>query len=275
MFATFIKIIKMKKESLDVGGSIGSIKGNFYEKHFGLILEKLGYKIAQFKDYKKYKDDPNIVFHKYRTAPDQFTEIDFFIPTKKIGFWVTNLGQVERFKTETSNKDFNEFTDLSGICPHCKKNKLPNETVEILAKWRCEGCNKLVSPFDLIDKKSQSGDEVTKYINKSASMQAHKQAYYRVGEYIEARTSEDKVACIEIIYNERSAWRNWSSVIELFFDDTIFIFDDIGKIIGSDEFETKLFERIYSVINNPPLPKKIMKELLDEGSKIREKKMKL
>ena len=35
--------MKLIKESLDAGGSIGSIKGNFYEKHFANVLVKLGY----------------------------------------------------------------------------------------------------------------------------------------------------------------------------------------------------------------------------------------
>ena len=264
----------MKKESLDIGGSVGSIKGNFYEKHFSRILENLGYKVVQYKEYIKYKDKPNIVFHKYRTAPDQFTEIDFFIPTKNIGFWVTNLGQIERYKTESSNKDFNEFKDLKGKCPHCKKSNLPNLNDEILGKWTCKKCKKIVSPFDLFEKKSVNGENVLKYKNNSASTQAHKQAYYRVGEYIEARTSEDKVACIEIIYNKRSAWRNWSPVIELFFDDTIFIFDDIGEVIGTDEFEKKLLFKIARLIKNPPQPKDSIKLLLDRASSIRDEKMK-
>ena len=79
MFATFIKIIKMKKESLDVGGSIGSIKGNFYEKHFGLILEKLGYKIKHI-----YYSDNNghIVKSDLKTLDDEEKHISRFYRKK-------------------------------------------------------------------------------------------------------------------------------------------------------------------------------------------------
>jgi hypothetical protein len=264
----------IKKESLDVGGSIGSIKGNFYEKHFGKVLTSLGYKIRPFKEFEKHKNDDKTAFHKYRTSPDQFTEIDFFIPTKRIGFWVTNLGQVERYRAEETSKDFNEFTELKGSCPHCKEKNLPNKKEEdVLNKWTCSKCNRIVSPFDLENKQSILGESIIKYENKSASMQAHKQAYYRIGEYIESRTSNDRVACIEIIYNERSAWRNWSHVVELFFDETIFIFDDIGKTIGSDTFETKLTKKIKCLIDKPPTPNPLILEVLKKAEQIRSNKL--
>ena len=36
-----------KHNALDVGGSSGSLKGSFYEKHFALILKNLGYTILK------------------------------------------------------------------------------------------------------------------------------------------------------------------------------------------------------------------------------------
>ena len=266
--------MKLIKESLDAGGSIGSKKGYFYEKHFANVLVKLGYEILPFKDYSAYKDKANVVFHKYRTAPDQFTEIDFFIPTKNVGFWVTNLGQIERFKLKSSIKDFNEFSDLVGTCPHCKKSKLPNSHSDIIEKWTCKNCKGLVSPFDLLNKKSSNGVAIIEYHNKSASMQAHKQAYYRVGEYIESKTSDDKVSCIEIIYNKRAAWRNWGPVIELFFDDTIFIFDEFEDLFGSKNFQKNITYRVKSIIVNAPKPDNTIKNLLARAESIRESKLK-
>lgn len=196
--------------ALDVGGSIGSIKGGFYEKHFGILLKSLGYEIIDANTFKEKKDLKNIVVHKYRTAPDEFTEVDFYIPSKKIGFWVTNLGQISRFReVGGSAKDFNEFKELTGICSHCKKTRLPNDHAEVISNWTCSKCKSIVNPFDLLSKKSITGKEIENFENKSASTQAHKQAYYRIGEYIEARTCDDKMKCVEIIYNNRKDWRKW------------------------------------------------------------------
>ncbi|MFH1311511.1 MAG: hypothetical protein ABIH65_03845 [Nanoarchaeota archaeon] len=265
---------------LDIGGSLGSIKGGFYEKHFRLILENIGYKVINVKTFKEYKkknkDLRNIAVHRYRTAPDEFTEVDFFIPSKKIGFWITNLGQIKRFKEKRSNsRDFNEFKDLKGMCPHCKKGNLPSIShKDLLLKWRCPECNLLVNPFDLLEKKSIRDKGIEGYSNKSASTQAHKQAYYRVGEYIEARTSEDNMSCVEIIYNHRKDWRNWHNVIDLFFDSSIFIFDDIKNLMGSESFEKTLQEKVKALISNPPQPDELIRPIIDSAKIIRERKNK-
>jgi hypothetical protein len=261
---------KRDQVSLDIGGSLGSIKGGFYEKHFGLVLEKLGYKIVDVKTYKKLKDLTNIVVHKYRTMPDEFTEVDFYIPSKKVGFWVTNLGQISRFREkENPSKNFNEFKDLKGNCPHCTNGVLPTNNNEVLLNWTCSNCGCQVNPFDLINKKSLTNQGIEEYENKSASTQAHKQAYYRIGELIEAKTSNDDMKCVEIIYNKRKDWRNWHNVIDIFFDETLFVFDDLTSMIGSSTFENQFKEKIISIIKTPYKEKDMLIPVISTAKKIR------
>ena len=45
----------MAKLDLDIGGSSGSTKGNFFELHFASILQSLGYKIIKISEDKKEK----------------------------------------------------------------------------------------------------------------------------------------------------------------------------------------------------------------------------
>ena len=169
---------------LDIGGSSGSTKGNFFELHFASILQSLGYKIIKVNE--NIKDKNNIAIHKYRIPPDKFTEIDFYLPEVNVGFCVTNLSRKNRFRI--NKKKINEFDNLKGFCPHCnEKFNNNNKDTNIIKRWKCTFCLKTILPFELKKPKSLNDENVEKVEDNSSIQQAHKQAYYRVGELIDVK----------------------------------------------------------------------------------------
>jgi hypothetical protein len=234
-------------KKLDIGGSSGASKGNFYEKHFKEILENLGYKIIDKKDFKKIDPSKKEVHHLYRFPPDKFTEVDFYIPEKNIGFCVTNISQLLRFR---SDKKINEFNELNGDCPHCGVFFNNQENLDQYLKWRCKKCFKIILPFELKNPTNKKGKPVSLVKDNSAILQAHKQAYYRIGELVDLKISSNNQKIVEIIYNEKEAWRNWSHVMNFFFDECFFVFSEFkGLIFGSDDFQNKFKNKINLIIN--------------------------
>ena len=239
-FAAYYIISRMSKlyTKLDIGGSSGSKKGKFYESHFHNILQKIGYSINGIKDKK--------LEHLHRLPPDKFTEIDFYIPEKKVGFCVTNLSQKKRFRV--GNKKINEFDDLVGLCPHCRNN-FKNENTS--SYWVCQNCNQLILPFDLINPKTKSNMLVNEVEDLSAIQQAHKQAYYRIGELIDVKVNDEEIKLVEIIYNSKDEWRYWSKAIDFFYDDCVWVFSEFtNHKFGSQHFEKEFMNRIKNIINS-------------------------
>ena len=234
---------------LDIGGSSGSTKGNFFELHFASILQSLGYKIIKVNE--NIKDKYNIAIHKYRIPPDKFTEIDFYLPEVNVGFCVTNLSRKNRFRI--NKKKINEFDNLKGFCPHCnEKFNNNNKDTNIIKRWKCTFCLKTILPFELKKPKSLNDENVEKVEDNSSIQQAHKQAYYRVGELIDVKINSNNLKLIEIIYNEKEEWRNWYKVIDLFYDDCFWVFSEIKKtLFGSNSFQEKFKKRVELMISNP------------------------
>lgn len=238
---------------LSTGGSVGAIRGNIFEQHFGKILTQLGFivvKHSAVKDFlkndgsievnekllKKIKVDipceefsRKIVVWRYRLPPYKFSEVDFYIPSAKIGFWVSYIGRIKRktcpkcFPKNKTTK-FNEFIQSKGTCPHCKKSNLPNEEAVGIERWICKICGRLVDPLTLNSIKcAKCGGDLIDIEDRSASTQAHKQFYYRLAEVLDIKTSSD-ISCFFVAYNSREEWRIWHKAFELFFDSTIFVF---------------------------------------------------
>ena len=265
-------------EKLDIGGSSGAKKGDFFEKHFASILESIGYKIIKVNEEKE-KENINknkLAIHKYRIPPDKFTEIDFFLPKEKVGFCVTNLSQKKRFRI--NNKKINEFDKLKGICPHCENEfKNNNKDMNILSRWKCQKCNKIIYPFELKEPQSLNNETLEKVEDNSAIQQAHKQAYYRVGELLDVKINSEDIKLIEIIYNEKSEWRNWFKVIDLFYDDCFWIFSELKDVLfGSDSFQEKFKKKIQKLISEPICVKstKITKQVIAYYKNLKKKKEK-
>lgn len=274
---------------LSVGGSVGAIQGNIFEHHFKKVLEQLGYIILPYslvRDYlredgsiqidgalfKKLKVNisrnelpSRIVVWKYRLPPYGFSEIDFYLPSLMVGFWVSCIGRIKRKtcpKCLPKNKatKFNEFLQSKGICPHCKRGLLPNENASVVKKWICNSCNHIVDPLTLESMKcAKCGSNLVEIEDKSASTQAHKQFYYRLAEVLDIKTKSD-ITCIFIAYNSRDEWRIWHKAFDLFFDYSIFVFDatpakGLGKIDGlfdSDNFNTQFRTILRDVLKNRP-----------------------
>ncbi|MBM3911265.1 MAG: hypothetical protein FJ356_06410, partial [Thaumarchaeota archaeon] len=209
----------MSTNSLATGGSVGSQRGKFYEFYLNSILSQKNYQVDESQ--KVIKDDS--YYFRYRVLPDKITEIDLYFPTKRVGFWITNLGQVEKHRcVRCGTKKYNEFRMISGSCPHCNTGSLPDNTKTDYSRWICPNCKSIVDPFDLQNKQCQCGSgDFEKYTDTSASSQAHKQAYYRIGEYLEVKTSPNSnILCSEIIFNKKTEWRVWAQVLEKFFDSS-------------------------------------------------------
>lgn len=243
---------------LDIGGSSGSKKGNFFEKHFSSILGSIGYEIIKANEEIKEENisKNNLAIHKYRIPPDKFTEIDFYLPKEKVGFCVTNLSRKNRFRID--NKKINEFDSLKGICPHCNKEfKNDNKDNDILFKWTCKNCSQIIFPFDLKKPQSINNEALKLVIDNSAIQQAHKQAYYRVGELLDVKINSEDIKLVEIIYNEKEEWRNWYKVIDLFYDDCFWIFSELkGVLFGSKIFQERFKQRVQKIISEPVQNKK-------------------
>jgi len=274
---------------LSVGGSVGAIKGNIFEQHFKKILEKLGYIIIPYSLVKSYlrndgsieingklvkklkvnisKNELNnkIVIWRFRLPPYNFSEIDFYIPSVKVGFWVSYIGRIKR-KTcpnclpKSKSTKFNEFLQSKGICPHCEKSILPNENATGIRKWICSVCHHIVDPLTLKSMKcAMCGSELVEIEDRSASTQAHKQFYYRLAEILDIKTQLD-ITCIFIAYNLREEWRIWHKAFDLFFDLSIFVFDNkptkgvkqIDGLFDSDIFNSQLSTIIFNVLKSKP-----------------------
>ena len=266
--------------SLQTGGSIGARRGKFYEFYLKNLLKEKGF----FLDSSNSKTEDNIYYFTYRVPDEEITEIDFHFPHKKVGFWVTNLGLTQKIRCQkcSASQKYNEFLNISGTCPHCKKCKLPDLKKEGYSCWICNNCNRICDPFDLEEKicgrympkakqKCNSSNFET-YRDTSASSQAHKQVYYRTGELLEVKTSEKHdTLCSEIIFNKKNEWRVWGQVLEIFFDSTLFVFENNPEKFGSDVFDKNVWKFINDNLsgNYPsnPFPKSIIAHVNETRTK--------
>jgi len=298
---------------LSVGGSVGAIKGNLFEQHFKKVLTQLGYIILPYSLIKKYlKNDGSIevgeelfrqlksnlsineitkkiIVWRYRLPPYGFSEIDFYVPSIKIGFWVSYIGRIKRktcpncFAQSKATK-FNEFAQSEGTCPHCGKGILPNKEATGVEKWICNVCHHMVDPLTLNSIKcALCGGELIEIEDRSASTQAHKQFYYRLAELLDIKTKLN-ITCIFVAYNTREEWRIWNKAFDLFFDCSIFVFDrepiiggkSIQGIFDSDKFNSQFSSLIANILKNPPqISDKRVKQMFAIMKKIRDEKEKL
>tara|TARA_Y100000590_G_scaffold416062_1_gene514512 strand:- start:3522 stop:5342 length:1821 start_codon:yes stop_codon:yes gene_type:complete len=232
--------------SLQTGGAVGSKRGGFYEFYLTKLIEKHNFHL----DSSNTKTNDDVFYLHYRVPNEEITEIDFHFPGKKVGFWVTNIGLTQKmYCTKCSNptKKYDEFNNLSGNCPHCTKGNLPDMKKSGYDCWVCSECDRICDPFDLINKKCKKCTSVnfSSYADTSASSQAHKQAYYRIGEYLEVKTSKkNDTLCSEILFNKKKEWRIYGQVLEKFFDSTYFVFENNDKKFGSELFDKKMWEFI-------------------------------
>jgi hypothetical protein len=260
--------------SLQTGGSVGAKRGTFYEFYLTNLLEKHQYHL----DPTNSKTSDDIFYLHYRVPSEQITEIDFHFPSKKVGFWVTNIGLIQKIHCDNCSSPstkYNEFQYLSGNCPHCKKGVLPDTTKSGYDCWICRECNKICDPFDLENKvcKKCNSKNFSSYNDTGASSQAHKQAYYRIGELVEVKTSEESdILCSEILFNKRDEWRIWGKVVELFFDSTFFVYEKNDQKFGSDKFDENMFKFIEDNISGRYKPNFFPKNIIDHIQKTRSQK---
>jgi len=274
---------------LAVGGSVGAIKGNIFEQHFRKVLTQFGCIIVPYSSVKdRLRNDGSveideklprilkiniskeeltrkILIWRYRLPPHDFSEIDFYVPSVKVGFWVSYIGRIKRktcpncFPKAKATK-FNEFLQSRGICPHCEKGVLPNKDATGIRKWICSVCQHIVDPLTLKSMKcALCGSDLIEMEDKSASTQAHKQFYYRLAELLDIKTKSD-ITCIFVAYNTREEWRIWHKAFDLFFDYSIFVFDPkpangVQRIVGSfdsDDFNSHLGAIISDLLKSKP-----------------------
>ena len=267
----------MSVSSLEIGGSIGSLRGKFYEFYLIRLLNQNAYHARK----RIGPNNPTAYYLRYRFPPDEITEIDLYFPNQRVGFWLTCLGKIKKIRCiECSSKKFNEFKKISGFCPHCNEGKLPTTTGGF-SGWICPKCGRIADPLELRNKTCVCGSKnFEEYEDRSASTQAHKQTYYRLAEYLEVKTADFNsvgtsanldVLCSEIIFNEKSEWRIWWKVLESFFDTTLFVFENNPELFGSDFFNNKVWEFIDNNLNRKyhtnKFSTKIVQYLLHERSR--------
>ncbi len=227
--------------SLETGGSVGSKRGKYYEFYLKSLLKEHGYAL----DASRKLESEDTYYFTYRVPDEEITEIDFHFPFKKVGFWVTNVGRVQKIRcTNCSHgKKYNEFAKLSGKCPHCNNGTLPDLTKNDYSCWRCNNCNRFCDPYELKNKKCNcNSEDFETFTDTSAASSSHKAAYYRITEYLEVKTSKNSdILCSEIIFNEKYEWRIWGQVVEKFFDSTFFVYEDNSELFGSKSFNDKMW----------------------------------
>lgn len=247
---------------LEIGGSVGSRRGNLAETHFKTIVERMGYIVVKGSGWTSSKkretdDGDKICVHRFRMPPSRDSEIDFFFPKERVGIWVTYIGRIDRLRCPNAACDlhggkFNELRYAVGICPHCKNEKLP-KVIKGKKLWVCSEGNNLVDPLDLIDLTcSRCGANLEWYKDTSASIQAHKQFYYRFAELLDIKTIEKKTSCIFVSYSTRQEWRLWWKTFNFFFDYSVFL-DDLPSPFGSPRFDSQTTRLLLRWLSDPPL----------------------
>jgi len=260
-------------DSLETGGSIGSLRGKFYEYYLIRLLESKGFRIDTTQTLKQ----KNIFYFRYRFPPDRITEIDIYFPYFKVGFWLTCIGKIKKIRCkECSSSKYNEFKDLKGVCPHCKEGNLPDVRNVGLLRWICPKCKKMVDPFELNNKICVCGSKrFEEYEDHSASSQAHKQTYYRIAEYFEVKTGDiSDVICSEIIFNKLDEWRIWGKVLEKFFDSSLFVLEKNNSLFGSNRFNEEIWNFIDKNLKREYPTNKFSADILNYLSNLRKRKNK-
>lgn len=242
---------------LEIGGSVGAIRGKICELHFKKVIESLGFKVIKFNQLTHIKAEEKICIHRYRMPPEKFTEIDFFFPKERVGIWISYIGRINRLKCTNPQcqhfgKKFNEFKFAKGVCPHCKSEILPL-SFEGKLSWRCSKENRLVDPLDIINPVCTTcNSPLTFYEDTSASIQAHKQFYYRFTELLDVKTVSSDISCIFMSYSTKKEWRLWNKVFSFFFDDSLFL-DDLPGVLDSNSFNNALTQKLKFWLKEKPL----------------------
>ena len=88
----------------------------------------------------------------------------------------------------------------------------------------------------------------------------------------EVKTSEKHdTLCSEIIFNKKEEWRVWGQVLEIFFDSTLFVFENNPEKFGSDVFDKNVWKFINDNLsgNYPsnPFPKSIIAHVNETRTK--------